>query len=195
MPFTRSPAIFLDRDGVILENREDYIKSVAEAVFAPRALEALARLAATRYRIVIATNQSLIGRGIIPVAAARAINHWVLSEIGRAGGRIDAVYICPHAPDAGCTCRKPKPGMLLDAAADLALDLTNSIFIGDALTDVQAAEAAGVRAVLVRTGRGWEQAQLLSANGFAHVPVYDDLMAAVEAILDGKLPHAKAQSR
>lgn len=177
------PAIFLDRDGVVVENRDDYVKTRAEAVFVPGALAALCRLAASPYRIVIATNQALVGRGIMPLAEAEAINQWVSTEIVRAGGRIDGAYLCPHAPDAGCACRKPRPGMLLEAAAGLGLDLPRSFIVGDSITDLQAGQAAGAQSILIRTGRGASQEALLQANGLAHVSVYPDLAAAVDALL------------
>jgi len=187
-----TPAIFLDRDGVILQNRDDYVKSLAEAVMLPTALTALARLAVSPYRIVIATNQALVGRGIIPLGEAQAINQWVVAEIQRGGGRIDGVYLCPHHPEAGCACRKPRPGMLLEAAADLNLDLARSIMIGDAITDLQAGRAVGASAILVRSGRGAVQATLLSANGLSKVPVFADLAEAVQAILDGRIAQRPA---
>ncbi len=172
---------------MILEHRDDYVKSLAEAIIMPAALAALARLATSPYRIVIVTNQALVGRGIIPLAVAEAINQWTVDEIRKAGGRIDAAYLCPHHPDAGCACRKPQPGMLLEAAADLHLDLARSMMIGDAISDLQAGLAAGAQPVLVRTGRGQEQAERLHSNGLSQSPVYDDLAEAVQAILDGSL--------
>jgi D-glycero-D-manno-heptose 1,7-bisphosphate phosphatase len=186
MTLTLAPAIFLDRDGVILEHRDNYVKSLVEAVIMPAALAALQRLAPSPYRIVIVTNQALVGRGIIPLGEAQAINQWTVDEIRRAGGRIDGSYLCPHHPDDHCACRKPKPGMLLDAAADLHLDLSRSVMIGDAITDLQAGQAAGARPILVRTGRGRAQFELLHTNGLSHTPVFDDLAQSVQAILDGQ---------
>jgi D-glycero-D-manno-heptose 1,7-bisphosphate phosphatase len=172
---------------VILEHRDDYVKSLAEAVIMPAALAALQRLAPSSYRIVIVTNQALVGRGIIPLGEVQAINQWTVDEIRRAGGRIDGWYLCPHHPSANCGCRKPKPGMLLDAAADLHIDLARSVMIGDAITDLQAGRAAGTRPILVRTGRGQTQSELLRTNGLIDTPVFDDLAQAVRAILDGQL--------
>jgi D-glycero-D-manno-heptose 1,7-bisphosphate phosphatase len=187
MAHALTPAVFLDRDGVILQHRDDYVKSLAEAVVMPSALTALRRLAATPYRVVIATNQSLVGRGIIPLAEAEAINQWTIDEVRRGGGRIDRVFMCPHHPDSDCACRKPRPGMLLEAAALLHIDLTRSVMIGDAVTDVQAGHAAGAQSILVRSGRGEAQSALLQSNGLNHVPVCADLEEAVQAILDGRL--------
>jgi D-glycero-D-manno-heptose 1,7-bisphosphate phosphatase len=182
-----APAIFLDRDGVILEHRDDYVKSLAEGVVMPSALGALQKLAGLPYRIVIVTNQSPIGRGIIPLAQVEAINQWMVDEVRQHGGRIDRVCLCPHHPDAGCACRKPRPGMLLDAAEALGIDLAQSLMIGDAVTDLQAGRAAGARSILVRSGRGEAQAALLQSNGLSHVPIFADLAEVVDAILDGRL--------
>jgi D-glycero-D-manno-heptose 1,7-bisphosphate phosphatase len=184
MPQTLIPAVFLDRDGVILQHRANYVTSLAEAILLPQAVQALRQLANSPYRIVIATNQSLVGRGIIPLAEAEAINQWTVAAVRRAGGRIDAAYMCPHHPAENCACRKPRPGMLVAAAAALGIDLTRSVMIGDAITDLQAGHAAGARAMLVRSGRGAEQAELLQINGLAEVPVVADLAAAVQSILE-----------
>jgi D-glycero-D-manno-heptose 1,7-bisphosphate phosphatase len=174
------PAVFLDRDGVIIENRDDYVKSVVEVAFLPGALAALARLAQRDNFIVIATNQAAIGRGVITRATAEAVNAYVIERIGAAGGRVDGLYVCPHRPEDGCACRKPAPGMLLDAARDLAIDLAASAMIGDALTDVLAARAAGVRPILVRTGLGETQMADLARAGLNDVRIARDLAAAVE---------------
>ena len=113
--------MFLDRDGVIIENRSDYVKSWEEVRFLPGVFEALRRLARSEYALAIVTNQSAVGRGIISLDEAMHINERVLAEIAAQGGRVDASYMCPHRPDEGCNCRKPAPGMLLQAAEDLEL--------------------------------------------------------------------------
>jgi D-glycero-D-manno-heptose 1,7-bisphosphate phosphatase len=150
-------AVFLDRDGVINQNRVDYVKTWEEVRFLPGVFSALARLAAARYEIVIVTNQSPVGRGILTAARVEEINRRIVGEIEAHGGRVDGVYYCPHHPADGCACRKPRPGMLLDAARDLALDLGRSYLVGDAASDVQAALAAGATPILVLTGRGQAQ--------------------------------------
>ena len=175
------PAVFLDRDGVIIENRADYVKSLVDVQFIPGALEALARLARRDLLIVIVTNQSAVGRGLLARETADAINAHVLERIVAAGGRVNGLYVCPHRPEEGCACRKPAPGMLLEAARDLGIDLSASVMIGDALTDVQAARAAGVRPALVLTGLGREQA--LSPGAADHVLVAADLAAAVDRLI------------
>jgi D-glycero-D-manno-heptose 1,7-bisphosphate phosphatase len=181
-PTTRKPAIFLDRDGVIVENRSDYVKSIAEVYILPGALAALAQAARLDARIVVVTNQSAVGRGLLSRAGLLAINAHVHAAIVAAGGRIDGWYFCPHRPDEGCPCRKPKPGMLLDAAADLDIDLPASVMVGDAISDILAGHAAGTQAVLVGTGRGVSQTAELSPAGLGHVLVVPDLAAAVQRI-------------
>ena len=178
-----TPAIFLDRDGVINQNRADYVKSWAEVLFLPGAFEALRRLAQTPYRLVIITNQSAIGRGIITLQTADEINRRLVGQIEAHGGRVDGVYLCPHHPQAGCACRKPQPGMLLRAASELKLDLPRSYLIGDARSDLKAARAAGVQGILVRTGRGTEAENSLDPAERALWPVLPDLSAAVDYIL------------
>lgn len=161
------PGIFLDRDGVIIENRSDYVRSWEDVAFIPGALDALAEMARTEYAVIIVTNQAGVGRGLIPAAVAHSINESICDEIVRASGRVDGLYICPHTKDDNCDCRKPKPGMLLQAAREHDLDLSRSWMIGDALTDLQAGEAAGARPLLVLTGRGEEQKTLHGLEGFA----------------------------
>ncbi|MFC1463341.1 MAG: D-glycero-alpha-D-manno-heptose-1,7-bisphosphate 7-phosphatase [Candidatus Brachytrichaceae bacterium NZ_4S206] len=174
------PAIFLDRDGVIIENREAYVRSWADVNFIPAALEALRALLPSDWAIVIATNQAAVGKGIITLEHAHRINQRVVAEVVRCGGRIDAAYLCPHRPDENCDCRKPKPGMLLRAARDLDLDLSRSVMIGDAITDMEAARAAGVRGILVMTGRG--QSEWRAFTGAPWFDVADDLACAIELL-------------
>ena len=150
--------------------------------FIPGALEALARLAPTDYLVVIATNQAVVGRGLASLAEAQDTNERVIAEIRRAGGRVDGAYLCPHHPDENCRCRKPRPGMLLDAADDLGVDLAASVMVGDAVSDVQAALAAGVRPFLVETGHGQEQVVGLDPVLRAAVRVFPDLAAAIAAL-------------
>jgi len=182
MPPALRPAVFLDRDGVIIEHRDDYVKSLAEVAFITVALEALARLARHDILMVIATNQSAIGRGLLARETADAINAYVRERIAAAGGRVDAVYMCPHQPEDNCACRKPAPGMLLDAARDLGIDLGASVMIGDALTDVLAARAAGVRPILVLTGLGWRKTRELLPPELNQILKVPDLAAAVEEL-------------
>jgi D-glycero-D-manno-heptose 1,7-bisphosphate phosphatase len=169
----------MDRDGVIIENRADYVKSLDEVHFIPGALAALAGAARLDCRLVIITNQSVIGRGLIDSQTAGRISDFVVQRLVAAGGRVDGVYVCPHQPGDGCDCRKPAPGLLRRAAAELGIDLAASVMIGDALTDVQAGQSAGARAILVRTGRGQDQWAELAPAGLDSVPVVADLAEAL----------------
>jgi len=150
-----SRAVFLDRDGVLIED-VDHLTSVDQIEILPRVPEALARLRAAGWKLVIATNQSVVARGWITEAGLREIHRVLLDRLRARGAEIDAVYYCPHHPDGAvaafrgaCECRKPNPGMLFQAANDHHLDLAGSIVIGDALTDVEAGHRAGCRTVLL----------------------------------------------
>ena len=176
-------AVFLDRDGVLIENREDYVKDWSEVEFLPGCFSGMRTLAATGLPIVLVTNQSAIGRRIITAEFVEGLHARMQAEIEAQGGRIDAIYFCPHHPKAGCACRKPLPGMLHQAALDLSLDLSSSYFVGDAVTDLEAAHAVGAEGILVLTGRGTEQALKLETSGLdAHPPVAD-LEAAAQWIV------------
>jgi D-glycero-D-manno-heptose 1,7-bisphosphate phosphatase len=178
------PAIFLDRDGVIVENRPDYIRSWSEVRLIAGAIRALALLAGSPYKIVIVTNQSAVGRGLISQETATQINDLLVSMIHGSGGRVDGIYLCPHSPDDACTCRKPKPGLLLQAADALSLDLSRSWMIGDAWSDMQAGLQAGVQqTILLRTGRGEQQLRRPPPEPQISPLIFDNLLAAVEAIL------------
>ena len=176
-------AIFLDRDGVINENRADYVRTWEQVQFLPGVFDALRKLAGSDFAVVVVTNQSGVGRGLMAAETMRAINDGIVARVQAEGGRIDAVYACPHRPDEGCGCRKPRPGMLLQAAADLQIDLGRSFLIGDAVTDVEAALGAGCRPLMVRSGRGQAQLSNLRVQGYEAVPVVADLSEAVELIL------------
>jgi len=171
--------VFLDRDGVIIENRNDYIKTWDEVRFLPKAFDALRELGRAGHRVVVVTNQSAVGRGIISLNQAAELNQRLATEVEAHGGRIDAWYMCWHHPQDGCDCRKPAPGLLLRAQVELGLDLARAHLIGDAISDIQAARAAGVRATLVLTGRGREQAGILPKVGALECEVAADLHAAV----------------
>jgi D-glycero-D-manno-heptose 1,7-bisphosphate phosphatase len=177
------PAIFLDRDGVLIENRSDYVRDWSQAKIIPEAIHALSLAPVRNYRIVIVTNQSAIGQGLVLQENVDEINRRLVNVIQHHGGHVDAIYVCPHRPDDDCFCRKPRPGLLLQAAKELSLDLQRSWMIGDAWSDVQAGEAAGMRGtILLKTGRGTEQllqARLEKVTG--HL-VFDNLPLAFQAI-------------
>jgi D-glycero-D-manno-heptose 1,7-bisphosphate phosphatase len=151
-------AVFLDRDGVICQNRRDHVKSWREFAFLPGARDALARLAALDVSIVVITNQAAINRGLVSAEMVEEIHRLMVAEVEAAGGRIDGIFYCPHRPDEGCGCRKPEPGMLTRAALELDLDLRGSYLVGDAWDDIKAGLAVGCRPLMVLTGRGSEQA-------------------------------------
>lgn len=179
------PAIFLDRDGVLIENRSNYIRSWEDVLIFHQALSALAHIHHAPYKIVMATNQSAIGRGLISLETAWDINRRLVRVIEQAGGRIDGVYMCPHAPQDSCACRKPKPGLLLQAAQELSLDLSQSLVIGDTLSDLQAGQAAGVhQTVLVRTGLGAMQAALPQTSILNPYLIYENVSDALSDLID-----------
>jgi D-glycero-D-manno-heptose 1,7-bisphosphate phosphatase len=146
--------VILDRDGTINEDSEQHVRSPEEFRPIKGSLEAIARLTQADYRIVVATNQSGIARGFLDTRTLFAIHDTLLRALAQVGGRIDAFFFCPHAADAGCQCRKPQPGMLLEAGRRFNVALADVYMVGDALRDLQAAAAAGARPVLVLTGKG-----------------------------------------
>ena len=146
--------VILDRDGTINRDSDHYIKSPAEWKPLKGSLEAIARLTQAGYRVVIATNQSGLARGLFDMTTLNAIHDSLQHAAQQAGGRIDAIFFCPHAGDADCACRKPRPGMLLEIAKRMNVPLEGVPMVGDSLRDLQAAAAAGARPVLVLTGKG-----------------------------------------
>ena len=179
-------AVFVDRDGVINRERADYVRSWREFVFLPGALEAMTRLAFLGAPVLVLTNQSAIGRGYVSAVTVDDIHARMRAAIAETGGRVDRVYLCPHHPDEGCTCRKPAPGLLFQAAQDYGLDLDRCVFIGDSVTDAMAADAAGAQAILVRSGRQGDRLEALIAAARQSgsltrqtPPICDDLNAAV----------------
>jgi D-glycero-D-manno-heptose 1,7-bisphosphate phosphatase len=177
--------IFLDRDGVINENRADYVKSWSEFSFIAGSREAIARLTRAGHTIVVCTNQAAVASGHTSVEVVEDIHRRMIAEIAAVGGYVAKVYYCPHAKDANCSCRKPRPGMLLRARDELGIDLQDAVFIGDSITDVRAALAANVRSMLVLSGLGVEQFRdhHHEANGPFRISM--DLQDAAERILQG----------
>jgi D-glycero-D-manno-heptose 1,7-bisphosphate phosphatase len=174
--------VILDRDGVINEESEDFIKSVAEWQPIPGSLEAIARLCHAGYRVYVASNQSGIGRGLLDYDALFAIHDRMQRALADLGGRIDAIAYAPEHPDRASDMRKPKPGMFLDLAQRLGVSLEKVYAVGDSLRDIQAARAAKCRPVLVRTGNGRKAEKELGKDR-ADVAVYDDLAAFAAALL------------
>jgi D-glycero-D-manno-heptose 1,7-bisphosphate phosphatase len=173
--------VILDRDGVINIDSDQFIKSPEEWKPIPGSLEAIAGLNHAGYRVVVASNQSGIGRGLFDMAALNAINDKMYKALGQLGGRIDALFYCPHPAEANCACRKPKPGMLEDIARRFNSGLGGVASIGDSLRDAQAAAAAGAQPMLVLTGKG---TKTRAAGGLPEgTRVYKDLAEAVRAII------------
>ena len=145
---------------------------------------ALSRIRSSPYKVIIVTNQSAVGRGILSYQEAEAINHRLIAKLERAGCRIDGLFMCPHAPEDRCACRKPQPGLILQAVQALSLDVSRSWMIGDAWSDLLAGHTAGIRQnVLVRTGRGQEQSLLPKPPGLESALIYDTLAQALDALL------------
>lgn len=173
--------VLLDRDGVLNEDRDDYVKSVAELRVIPGAGAAVARLNRADLRVVVVTNQSAIGRGIVTTAGLDAIHAALADRLAADGGALDAVLVAPDHPDRATDRRKPGPGMLLEAMQRFGIPPGAAIFVGDQPTDAEAARRAGVPFLLVRTGKGARTEALLPAG--AALAVHDDLPAAVAALL------------
>ncbi len=172
--------VILDRDGVINLDSDQYIKSPEEWKPIAGSLEAIARFTQAGFRVVIATNQSGLGRGLFDMATLNAMHDKMHKAVNQLGGRIDAVFFCPHAQDAGCACRKPRPGMLLEIAERFNVPLAGVPAIGDSLRDLEAASAAGARPVLVLTGKG---EQTLKSGGLPEgTETHRDLAAAAMAL-------------
>lgn len=176
-------AVFLDRDGVINENRRDDVKSWEEFKFLPGAIEAIAQLSRAGFMVFVISNQAIVNRGIVPVEIVDMINRRMMEEIDRQGGRITAVAYCPHRPEELCTCRKPRPGLLLNLMSKFGLDPAETVVIGDALSDIEAALSAGSRAMLVLTGRGQDQLRMASGEIRRRFLVASDLGEAISRLL------------
>ena len=177
--------IFLDRDGVINENRSDYVKNWDEFRFIAGSREAITRLTRAGHTIIICSNQAAIARGQASIEVIEDIHRRMIAEIAAFGGEIAKVYYCPHAKDANCPCRKPRPGMLLRAHDELGIDLHDAVFIGDSITDIQAGLAAGVRSMLVLSGLGVEQFRNHHHEANGPFGISMDLQDAAERILRG----------
>ena len=173
--------VILDRDGVINHDRDDFVKNSLEWVPLPKAAEAIALFSQAGWRVVVATNQSGIGRGLFDMHALNAVHEKMHHLISKAGGRIDAVFFCPHKPEAGCSCRKPAPGMVLEVAERFSVKPESLWLVGDSLRDLEAVAAVGGRAILVRTGKGRKTEA--AGNLPAGTPVFDDLHAAAEWLI------------
>jgi len=183
------PAVFLDRDGTLNED-VSFLDRLSELRLFPWSADAIRLLNRAGFCTVVTTNQSGVGRGLIPEPFIRTVHDEIDSRLARAGARIDRYFYCPHHPDKGlgsyrqaCECRKPRPGMILTAAREMGLDLTRSVMVGDRRMDVASGHAAGVRAVLVRTGVGAAEERALADGEERPDAILDNLMEAVGWIL------------
>ena len=181
--------VILDRDGTINVDSDEYIKTPDEWVPLPGALEAIARMNHAGWHVAVASNQSGLGRGLFDVGSLNAIHAKMHKALGAVGGRIDAVFYCPHSPDEGCVCRKPLPGLFLQIGERYGIDLKGVLATGDSLRDLQACAAAGCEPHLVMTGKGAQYRELvasgksLPATFPARTTVHEDLAAFASFVI------------
>lgn len=176
--------IILDRDGVINEDSDEYIKSPDEFIPIPGSLEAIARLNHAGYLVMIATNQSGIARGYFTMDTLNQIHDKLKHLLNAYGGHYDGIFFCPHGPDDHCGCRKPLPGLLEEISRRLKVDLAGVPAVGDSLRDLQAAQAVGAQPVLVRTGKG--ERTLAKGGDLKGVPIFANLAEYVDHLLEGQ---------
>lgn len=177
--------VFLDRDGVIneLAPGNGYVTRWEEFRFLPSVIDAIRRLTESGYRVVIVSNQSCVGRGLATHEDIRQIHRIMEEKITEGAGNVEAIYYCPHKPGDGCSCRKPKPGMFLAAMGDLGIDLVQSVFVGDSVSDLMAADKIHATSILVRTGYGTEAEEQLGPGVVQPALIADDLARAVDWII------------
>lgn len=175
--------VILDRDGVINQDSDNFIKTVDEFIPLPGSVEAIAKLKHAGYKVYIATNQSGIFRGFYDVDTLNAMHEKLAALLKEHDAKIDGIEYCPHGPDDNCDCRKPKPGMYLAIAKQAGLtDYSNIIVVGDSLRDLQAAQAINAKPYLVRTGKGERTIQ--KDEGLNDIPIYNDLADFVTQLLE-----------
>jgi D-glycero-D-manno-heptose 1,7-bisphosphate phosphatase len=184
LPTRAAKLIVLDRDGVINYDSDQFIKTPDEWRPVPGSLEAIARLNHAGYRVVVATNQSGIGRGLFDMGMLNAIHEKMHRALAHVGGRLDAIFFCPHTADSKCECRKPKPAMLVEIGKRFSAELTGMPCIGDSLRDLMAADAVGAQPMLVLTGKG--EKTLREGNFPKNTVIFPDLAFAVSALLAGE---------
>ena len=173
--------VILDRDGVINQESANFIKNPNEWIALPGSLEAIALLNQSGFRVILATNQSGVGRGLYDMATLNAIHDKMHRALAQVGGRIDALFYCPHTADDNCSCRKPKTGMIEDIARRFSVDLSEVFAVGDSLRDLQAFAEAGCKPILVRSGKGEET--LAQGSLPANTLIFADLNEAVQHII------------
>ena len=173
--------VILDRDGVINQDSDDFIKTLDEFILLPGSLEAIKRLKQAGYQVVVATNQSGIARGYLTLDTLNAMHGKLNGLLAEIDATIDGYFYCPHGPDDGCECRKPKPGLYQQISQQFNVSLEGIPVIGDSLRDLEAARAVGAKPILVRTGKG--RRTLAAGKGLEDVPVYENLAEAVDALV------------
>ena len=183
--------ILLDRDGVINQDSDAFVKSVDEFLPLPGSIEAIGDLCAAGFRVALCTNQSGVGRGLLTESELRRIHEKLCSLVEAAGGRIEAIRYCPHLPDDGCDCRKPAPGMVIDLMEALGASAVDTVVVGDSLRDLESGRRAGCRAVLVRTGNGSGIETDARQAGFEEV--YDDLAVFSQTEIDSQNAASRVQ--
>ncbi|MDG2107957.1 MAG: D-glycero-beta-D-manno-heptose 1,7-bisphosphate 7-phosphatase [Woeseiaceae bacterium] len=174
--------VILDRDGVINQDSDEFVKSADEWLPLPGSIAAIASLSTAGFIVTIASNQSGLARKLFDAEALEAIHQKLCKLVVNAGGHIGRIIVCPHGPNDGCECRKPKSGMLLELGSDYGVPLQNVPMVGDSLRDLQAASTAGAKPILVRTGNGSYTEKNLPPELLA-IDIYDDLAAAAAAIV------------
>lgn len=176
--------VILDRDGVINHDSDDYIKSPDEWIPINGSLEAIYRLKKAGYLVTVATNQSGVGRGMFDLDTLQAIHDKFTALLTQRGCAIDGIFFCPHRPNDNCVCRKPKPGLLLQIAQQFQINLSETVFVGDTFSDIQAARMAGAKPALVKTGKGLDTIEKYGV--FEDIGVYSDLAHFVREFLKGE---------
>ena len=177
-----STLVIIDRDGVINEDSDEYIKTVAEWQPIAGSLEAIAALTQAGVRVAVVTNQSGVARGLLDEDTLRAIHGHMIAAVRASGGELAGIYYCPHLPGAGCECRKPGPGLFRALERELKLAVRGAPYIGDKVSDLNAADALGAVPIFMRTGKGRAAEAAAIARGVA---VFDDLWGAAQALLGG----------
>jgi D-glycero-D-manno-heptose 1,7-bisphosphate phosphatase len=180
-PESGARVVVLDRDGVINRESVAFIKSVDEWLPLPGSLAAIAALSQAGFRVVVATNQSGVGRGLISPTTLDQIHARMIQAVEQAGGKLAGIFFCPHLPQDNCSCRKPRPGLLRQIEAQFGCSLEGQPVIGDSARDLQAAAAVGARPILVRTGNGIETEREIDRD--SGVEVFDDLAAVADALI------------
>ncbi|RLA07717.1 MAG: D-glycero-beta-D-manno-heptose-1,7-bisphosphate 7-phosphatase [Gammaproteobacteria bacterium] len=177
--------VILDRDGVINKDSDNYIKSADEFIPIKGSIEAIKKLKDNNYKVVVWTNQSGIGRGLFSMQEYKNISAKLTKLLKNCGTKIDGTFFCPHTPDYGCKCRKPKTGLLIDIKNKFNIDLNKTIIIGDSITDMQAGRRVGAKLIMVKTGKGKNHI-IIHKDKLKNISIYKNLSYAVDDILINK---------